>query len=79
MTLVLCTLADHRAFTLRAFCQACDRSVELNHQALADRYGWDVQLEELRRLLRCEKCGRRAQRVLVGYHQAPVPNQEETL
>ena len=27
--LVLRTLADHRAFTLRAFCQAWDRSVEL--------------------------------------------------
>ena len=45
----------------------------MDHQALADRLGWDVLLEELRRRLRCEKCGRRAQRLLVGYHQAAVP------
>ena len=31
--LVLRTLADHRPFTLRAFWQACDRSVLLDHQA----------------------------------------------
>ncbi len=27
VTLVLRTLADHQAFSVRAFCQACDRSV----------------------------------------------------
>ena len=40
--LALRTLADHCALTIRAFCQACGRSVALNHQALADRDGWDV-------------------------------------
>ena len=59
---VLRTLADHRAFTLRAFCQACDRSVELNHQALADRCGWDVLLQHIRRRLRCQL----SQRLLMG-------------
>ena len=44
-SVVLRTLADHRAVTLRAFCRDCDRSVLLEHQALADRYGWDVLLE----------------------------------
>ena len=66
MTLVLRTLADHRAFTLRAFCQACDRGVELDRQALADRDGEDVLLLDIRRRLMCEKCGRRNQRLLVG-------------
>ena len=71
--LVLRTLADHRAFTLQAFCQACDRSVALNHQALADRCGWDVLLQDIRRRLRCDTCGRRNQRLLVGFDQAAVP------
>ena len=66
MTLVLRTLADHRAFTLRAFCQGCDRSVELNHQALADRCGWDVLLLDIRRRLRCQECGAPARALLVG-------------
>ena len=61
------TLADHQAFTLLAFCQTCDRSVELDHQALAGRCGWDVLLQNIRRRLRCEKCGLRNQRLLVGY------------
>ena len=42
--MVVRTLADHQVFTLRAFCQPCDRSVVLDHQALADRWGWDVLL-----------------------------------
>ncbi len=71
---VLRTLADYQAFTLSAFCQACDRSVALDHQAVADRWGWGVLLQDIRRRLRCEKCGRRAQRVLVGYSQAAVPD-----
>ena len=33
---VLRTLADHQAFTLSAFCQACDRSVPLDKDQLAD-------------------------------------------
>jgi hypothetical protein len=44
---VLRTLADHQASTLAAFCRRCDRSVTLDHQALADRFGWDVLLEDL--------------------------------
>ena len=47
--LVLRTLADYRAFTLRAFCRACDRSVVLDQQALADQLGGDVLLEDIRR------------------------------
>jgi ribosomal protein S27AE len=69
-TLVLRTLADYRAFTLGAFCPACDRSVVLDHQALADRLGDDVLLEDIRRRLTCQQCGRRPQRLLVGYEQA---------
>ncbi len=62
--LVLRTLADHQAFTLRAFCQACNRSVALDHQALADRYRWDVPLGDIRLRLRCHQCGRRADRLM---------------
>ena len=71
---VLRTLADHQAFTLGAFCRECDRSVTLDHQALADRFGRDVLLEDIRRRLRCQQCGRRPERLLVGYHQAAVPD-----
>ena len=31
-------------------------------------------LRDVRRRLRCPHCGRLSQRLLVGYHQAPVPN-----
>ncbi len=68
--IVLRTLADYQAFTLSAFCQACDRSVALDHQALADRWGWEVLIGDIRRRLRCEQCGRRPERLLVGCHQA---------
>ena len=71
---VLRTLADYQAFTLSALCQACDRSVTLDHQTLADRWGSDVLLEDIRRRLRCRECGRRPERLLVGYHQAAVPD-----
>ena len=64
---VLRTLADHRAFTLSAFCQACDRSVVLDKSQLADRYGWDVRLEDIRRRLKCQQCGRPADRLAIGW------------
>ncbi len=70
---VLRTLADHRAFTLSAFCQARDRSVPLDKDQLADRYGWDVPLDHIRRRLRCRRCGRPADRLMLGHEQAAVP------
>ncbi len=71
---VLRTLADYQAFTLSALCQACDRSVLLDHQALVDRWGWEVLIGDIRRQLRCQQCGRRPELLLVGYHQPAVPN-----
>lgn len=47
--------------------------VELNHRALADRYGWGVPIEELRRQLTCQECGRQADRLMLGHEQAAVP------
>jgi len=70
---VLRTLADHRAFTLRAFCPTCGRSVPLDHEALARRFGWDVLLEDIRRRLKCQRCGRPADRLMVGHEQAATP------
>ena len=49
--LVLRTLADHQAFTLGAFCWECDRSVTLDRQTLADRFGREVLLGDIRRRL----------------------------
>ena len=72
---VLRTLADYQAFILRAFCRACDRSVVLDQQALAGQLGGDVLLEDIRRRLTCQRCGRRPQRLLVGFEQAAVPKQ----
>ncbi len=70
---VLRTLADYQPFTLRAFCPNCGRSVPLDHEALARRFGWEARLQDIRRRLRCQQCGRRPDRLLVGYHQAAVP------
>ena len=70
---VLRTLVDRRMFILSAFCQACDRSVWLDQQALADRLGWDVVLQHIRRRLRCQQCGRLAQRLFVGHEQPARP------
>jgi hypothetical protein len=75
VTVVLRTLADYQGFTLRAFCQACDRSIELDQPALITRFGPEVLLDTIRRRLRCRACGRRTERLLVGYHQAAVPDQ----
>ena len=72
ISLVLRTLADHQAFTLTAFCRPCDRSVLLNQQALADRWGWDVQLQDIRRRLRCQACGRRPERLLASFAVIPA-------
>jgi len=70
----LLTLADHQGFSLRAFCQACDRSVELDQPTLIARLGGEVRLDAIRRRLRCRQCGRRTGRLLVGYHQPAVPD-----
>ena len=72
--LVLRTLADYQPFTLTAFCRDCDRSVVLDKEKLAARHGCDVLLEELRRRLTCQQCGRRPERLLVGFDQAAVPD-----
>ncbi len=45
----------------------------LEERAQADRCGWDVLLQDIRRRLRCDTCGRRNQRLRVGYDQAAVP------
>ena len=74
MTLVLRTLAEYDAFTLTAFCRDCDRGVLLDKAALAELYGDDVLLEELRRRLTCQQCGRRPERLSVGHQQAAVPD-----
>ena len=66
-------LENKTAIITGAFCRPCDRSVLLEHQALADRWGWDVPIQDIRRRLRCDTCGRRNQRLLVAYDQAAVP------
>ena len=41
---------------------------------LAERCGWDVPLDHIRRRLRCRQCGRRADRLMLGHEQAAVPD-----
>ena len=72
--LVLRTLADYQPFALTAFCRACDRSVVLDKAALTERYGSDVLLEELRRRLTCQQCGRRPEGLSVGFEQVAGPD-----
>jgi hypothetical protein len=69
VTVVLRTLADYHQFRLTAFCQLCDRSAQLDHAALAERFGAEVLLDTIRQRVRCRQCGRRSGRLLVGYHQ----------
>lgn len=64
---VLRTLADHRPFALIACCGPCGRYVELEHAALAGRFGWDAALDELRRRMACRCCGRRTGHVLIAH------------
>ena len=62
---VLTTLADHRDLDVLACCVACERYVALELAALAERFGWDAPLDELRPRLRCRRCGARTGRVLI--------------
>ena len=78
LPLVLRTLTDYQPFALTAFCRDCDRSVVLDKEALAERYGWDSLLEDLRRRLTCQQCGRRPERLLAGYYLAAVPNRHSS-
>jgi transposase len=50
----------------------CGRSVTLDHQVLTDRFGRDVLLEDIRRRLRCQQCGRRLERLIVRCRQEAV-------
>ena len=45
----------------------------MDHEALARRYGWDVLLEDIRRRLTCQQCGRRPQRLMLGHEKAATP------
>ena len=46
----------------------------LDHQTLADRWGRDVLLEDIRRRLKCQQCGRRADRLMLGHEQVAAPD-----
>ena len=60
-------LADYRDFELTAFCRACDRSVVLDKEALADQYGRDVLRLQVTGRWGCTPSG-----------QTPVPGQQGT-
>ena len=69
---VLKTLADHQSLDVLAYCVACERYVALELATLAERFGWDAPLHELRPRLRCRQCGARPGRVLIrGRPRAP--------
>ena len=76
--LVLRTLADHHSFTLIACCTVCERYVELEHAALAERFGWEAMLDELRRRVTCRRCGRRPGRVLLAHGGRPRGSSTQT-
>lgn len=44
---------------LRAICPRCQHSTPLDIRALIDRFGGDIDPDELRPLLRCLNCRRR--------------------
>ncbi len=46
----------------------------MDHEALARRFGWDALLEDIRRRLTCQRCGRPADRLMLSHSQAAVPD-----
>ena len=58
--IVIRTLADLSPETgLYGCCEACGRMERLERQALIRKLGWNVELERIRRGLRCGGCGSR--------------------
>ena len=76
--LALRTLADRRRFELTACCAACERYVNLDHAALAARFGWGAPLDALRRRFACRRCGARTGRVLIGHARGPERGRNAT-
>ena len=61
------TVVEHCGLTLVAGCLPCSRNVALDADALAARFGWAVPVTEIRRRLRCRRCGNRTPRLLLGF------------
>ena len=52
---------------LWAFCETCGHSAHVEPAVLADRLGYDFPVPQLRRRLRCGRCGGRSVDVRVRY------------
>ena len=63
---ILRTLADYQCYTLTAVCSDCQRYTPLDHATLAERFGWDMLIPEIKRRVRCAQCGRRTGGLIVG-------------
>ena len=50
---ILRTLADYTCYTLTAVCSDCQRYTPLDHAELADRFGWDVLIPDIKKRVRC--------------------------
>jgi hypothetical protein len=46
-------------FTLTAVCSECQRYTLLDHDALANRFGWQVLIPDIKQRGRCAQCGNR--------------------
>ena len=66
-TVDLKTVVEHCGLTLVAGCLPCSRNVALDADALAARFGWAVPVTEIRRRLRCRRCGNRTLRLLLAF------------
>ena len=61
------TVVEHCGLTLVAGCLPCSRNIALDADAIAARFGWVVPVTEIRRRLRCRRCGNRTPRLLLGF------------
>lgn len=60
------TVVEHCGLTLVAGCLPCSRNIALDADAIAARFGWVVPVTEIRRRLRCRRCGNRTPRLLLA-------------
>jgi len=58
--------AGYQCYTLTAVCSDCQRYTPLDHATLAERFGWDMLIPEIKRRVRCAQCGRRTGGLIVG-------------
>jgi cysteine sulfinate desulfinase/cysteine desulfurase-like protein len=71
------TLRDHAqaAYRLHAYCSACEHDAILSPLRLSQSVGWEIRIDDLRKKLRCSKCGSRE--AMMSVVQSSLPDWKE--